>query len=95
MLPVSKITAEHLATYIRIDSIDDNDTKELEQLRDVAISFVKGFTGLKTLDNVEEFYIVICVLVQDMYDNRTLYVDKTNLNKVVESILYMHSENYL
>jgi hypothetical protein len=35
------------------------------------------------------------VLVQDMYDNRSFYVDKSHLNWVVETILGMHSVNLL
>jgi hypothetical protein len=46
-------------------------------------------------DKYKDFVIVVYVLVQDMYDNRTLYVDKNNLNKVVETILGMHSINLL
>jgi hypothetical protein len=42
------------------------------------------------LDEFDDFVIVIFILCQDMYDNRTLYVDNTNLNKVVESIIGMY-----
>lgn len=47
------------------------------------------------LDAYNDFVIVIYVLVQDMYDNRTLYVDKDKQNRVVETILNMHSTNLL
>lgn len=47
------------------------------------------------LDAFEEFYIVVMVLCQDMYDNRVYYVDNDNLNKVVQSILDMHCTNLL
>lgn len=47
------------------------------------------------LDAFEDFYICVMVLCQDMYDNRAYYVDKTNLNKVVSSILDMHRTNLL
>lgn len=47
------------------------------------------------LDAFEEFVIVVYILVQDMYDNRTFYVEKNNLNKVVDIILGMHSINLL
>ena len=39
--------------------------------------------------------IAVFVLVQDMYDNRSFYVDKSHLNRVVETILSMHSVNLL
>lgn len=47
------------------------------------------------LDAYSDFVIVVYVLVQDMYDTRTLYVDKDKSNKVVETILNMHSTNLL
>lgn len=50
---------------------------------------------IKTLDNYNDFVIVVYVLCHDMHDNRTLYVDKNNLNKLVENILGMHSINLL
>lgn len=46
-------------------------------------------------DGFEDFAIVVYILVQDMYDNRTLYVEKDNVNRVVESILGMHCVNLL
>ena len=39
--------------------------------------------------------VVILILVQDMWDNRTMYVDTSNANKVVESILNLHLVNFL
>lgn len=47
------------------------------------------------MDAYNDFVIVVYVLVEDMYDNRTLYVDKDKQNKVVETILSMHSTNLL
>jgi hypothetical protein len=46
-------------------------------------------------DGFEDFAIVVYILVQDMYDNRTLYVEKTNINRVIDMILGMHSVNLL
>ena len=48
-----------------------------------------------SLDAHEDFVIVVYVLVQDMHDNRVMYVDKSNVNKVVETILSMYSINLL
>lgn len=47
------------------------------------------------IDAFEDFYIVIMILCQDMYDNRSMYVEKSNLNKVVDTILGMHCRNLL
>ena len=61
----------------------------------MATTFIKNYTGQSDLDNFQEYVIVVFILVQDMWDNRTLYVDTTNVNKVVDSILGLHSINLL
>jgi hypothetical protein len=47
------------------------------------------------IDAFDDFVIAVYVLCQDMYDNRTMYVDNANVNKVVDNILGMHSINLL
>ena len=94
---VSQITANDIATYIRLDEVTVDDTNTLNNLLAVAKSFIVNYTGRseEELDNYPDFVIVVFILCQDMWDNRTLYVDKTNLNKVVETVLGMHSVNLL
>lgn len=90
---VSEITAQDVANYIRVDNPD---LKEIETYLNVARAFIANYTGIpivsddESLDSYPDFVIVAYVLCQDMYDNRTLYVDKSNMNKVVETILDMH-----
>ena len=94
---VSQITYTDLASYIRLVEVDTNDQNTLNNLLNVAKIFIQNYTGhtLEELDDYADFVIVVFILVQDMWDNRTLYVDKLNLNKVVETILGMHSINLL
>lgn len=94
---VSEITANDIAAYIRLDEVTVDDTNTLNNLLAVAKSFIVNYTGRseEELDNYPDFVIVVLILCQDMWDNRTLYVEKTNLNKVVETILGMHSVNLL
>lgn len=94
---VSQITANDIAAYIRLDEVTVSDTNTLNNLLAVAKAFIVNYTGRseEELDNYPDFVIVVLILCQDMWDNRTLYVDKTNLNKVVETILGMHSVNLL
>lgn len=94
---VSQITANDIANYIRLDEVEQADLNTLNSLLGVAKTFVMKYTGrtVEELDNYQDFVIVILILCQDMWDNRTLYVDGTNLNKVVETILGMHSVNLL
>jgi Mn-dependent DtxR family transcriptional regulator len=96
-MKVSEITAENIASYIRLTDATEEEINELTNLLNVAKEFIKSYTGLSAeeIDKHEDFEIVVKVLCQDMYDNRALYVDKTNLNKVVETILGLHSVNLL
>ena len=77
--------------------LSDDEKQEFDTLYGVAKKFITSYTGLnlEQINEHEDFVIVIYVLVQDMYDNRTMYVDKNNLNKVVDTILGMHSINLL
>ncbi len=94
---VSDISVEDIADYLRIDELTDADKQTLNNLLGIAKTYIESYTGRseQELDNYQDFVIVALVLVQDMYDNRTMYVDSTNLNTVVETILGMHSVNLL
>ena len=92
-MKVSTITIKDIADYIRLTEVSKEDESLLQNLLNIAKAFIKENTGVQNLDDYDDFSIVIFILCQDMYDNRTLYVDKTNLNKVVETILGMHSRN--
>ena len=102
-MKVSEITVSNIAEYLRLETGEYNEL-ELANLLTVAKKFISNYTGIpitsedplvETLDSHEDFYIVVMVLCQDMYDNRSYYVEKNNLNKVVETILGMHSVNLL
>ena len=95
---VSDITAQDVWDYLRYSDVMDIDSANfLNTAINVAKTFIKNYTGRTSeeLDNFQDFVIVALVLCQDMYDTRSLYVDKTNLNNVVDSILFMHSVNLL
>ena len=94
---VSDLTASMVAEYLRLVDPDTNDTNTLTTLLGVAKAYVTRYTGktLVQLDDYQDMIIAVLVLCQDMWDNRTLYVDESNVNKTVESILSLHSENLL
>ena len=96
---VSEITIEDVAKYIRVDDYEGSD---IETYLNIAKSYVSSYTGIpvtsedgESLDDFPDFVIVVYVLCQDMYDNRTMYVDKGSVNKVVQTILDMHTRNNL
>ncbi len=98
-MKVSEITVKNLSDYLKLDfqNLSSDELTELTTLLQVSQAFVEEYTGLNSseVDKHETFVIAVYVLVQDMYDNRSLYLDKNNINKVVEMILNMHSVNLL
>ena len=94
---VSDITPQDLAEYIRLVDPTQDDYNTLNTLLTVAKVYVGEHTGrtIQDLDDYKDVIIVILILVQDMWDNRTLYVDSDKANKVVESILGLHAVNLL
>ncbi len=101
---VSDITYQEIADYIRLDVSNDSQVQnELKTYLNIAKEYISNYTGIpiktnnniKTLDDYPDFIIVVYILCQDMYDNRSMYVDDKNLNKVVQTILGMHALNNL
>ena len=94
---VSQITAQDVADYLRISEVTQDDTNTLNTLLTVAKAYIVQYTGqtLENLDTLQDIIIVVFILCQDMWDNRVLYVESSNVNKVVESILGLHSVNLL
>ena len=95
---VSEITIEDVANYIRAY---DNES-DIETYLNIAKNYISSYTGIpvtseegESLDDFPDFIIVVYILCQDMYDNRAMYVDKSNVNKVVQTILDMHTRNNL
>ena len=97
-MKVSEITYTDVANYLRMEEVTTEDISYINTLIEVAKDYILNYTGIKDkekLDNYEDMVIVVYILVQDMYDNRALYVDNSNLNRVVETILGMHQVNLL
>lgn len=95
---VSEVTEKDVADYIKLD---DYEVTEISTYLNIAKNYISNYTGIQaegegeTLDDFADFVIVVYILCQDMYDNRTMYVDKGNVNKVVQTILDMHTRNNL
>lgn len=94
---ISEITYQDVAEYIRLSEVTQDNQNTLTNLINISIDYISKYTGIakENLDNYNDMVIVVFVLCQDMWDNRTMYVDNTNLNKVVETILGMHCINLL
>lgn len=99
-MKISEITVNDVVNFLKLEEYCERD---IETVMEAAKAYISSYTGIpaeqtegKTcLDDYKEFYIVLLVLCQDMYDNRSFTVEKTNVNRVVQSILDLHSRNYL
>jgi len=94
---ISDITYENIADYIRLSEVSEEDQNYLTTLINISKDYILKYTGIEedNLDNYTDLIIVVFVLCQDMYDNRSMYIDNSNLNKVVDTILGMHQNNLL
>ena len=98
---VSEIRVEDAAEYMKLEE-DQYQRELLEAVLEAAKDYVSGYVGLPissdtgdSLDQHKDISLAVLALVQDMYDNRSMQVDKNNVNKTVESILNMHRRNLL
>ncbi len=98
-MKVSEITLKDICRQIRTEEsyLPEDDRKHLAILQKAAVEYVKSYTGLDDMeiDTHEDITIAVLVLISDMYDNRQMYVDKNNVNRVVDTILGMYCVNLL
>lgn len=96
-MQVSKITPGELAKYAREDETDTEILSTFTLILSAVKAYIKGYTGLsdEQLDTKEDISITVFVLANEMYENRIFTVKDNNVNKVVQSILDMHSINLL
>lgn len=94
---ISEITAQSVADYLRIPELTPDEENTLNTLIGVSKAYISSYTGrtAEELDLFQDLVDVALVLIQDMYDNRSMYVNTNNLNHVVETILGMHAVNLL
>ena len=78
---IYEITSEDVAEYLHLDDFEENE-QFLNNILRISKEYIKNYTGRKEaeLANYADFIIVVFALCQDMYDNRTMYVDKSNIN---------------
>lgn len=102
-MKISEITEIDVVTFLRLEN-GDYDTTEISAIMAAAKNYIVSYTGIpatsedadaETLDSHEDFYIAYMVLCREMYDNRTMTVENSNANRVIDCILGMHSRNLL
>ncbi len=94
-MKISEVTLDTVKQYLRID-YDDDDTM-IKNLMPAALAYISEHTALtiEQIDKYEDITIAYLILIEDMIDNRSMYVNKSNINRTVTTILDMHSLNNL
>jgi hypothetical protein len=92
---VSEITTETLREYLKTDE----DSASLQLFLDGAKSYVAGYAGLddEQMDGSDDIALCVLAVASDMYDQRQTQVGVNNsyINRLVDSMLFMHSRNLL
>lgn len=98
-MTISSLTTETIAEYLRIapETLTTSDIKMIEALKQSAISFITSYTGRQYVELLphEDITFAALILISDGWDNRRLYIDSNNVNKIVSDILGMYSVNLL
>nr|DAZ41230.1 MAG TPA: head tail connector [Caudoviricetes sp.] len=95
---ISEIVIDDIIDYLRISETSEKEKKYLKTILNISKEYIRKYTGYDKIDDLDKYpdlVIVVFVLCQSMYDDRAYYIDNTNVNKVVQSILDLHSRNLL
>ncbi|RXI50190.1 phage gp6-like head-tail connector protein [Clostridium tetani] len=94
-MKISEVTIQDLKEYANVEH--DLDDKLFNNILIASKSYIKSYTGLTfgQMDTKEDLTIVLMALSDEMYDNRTFTVQDGKANRVIKSILDMHSVNLL
>lgn len=94
---VSALTVSDLTEYLRIVETDPQEESFLNTVLEAAKNYAVSETGLAitTLDNYPEITLAVLAIAQDLYDNRSVYVDKANVSETISTILGLHRINLL
>ena len=79
------------------ENLTNEDLSLISSMQAAAVAYACGQTGLSAeeLDNFEDITIAVLDVISDMWDNRSLTIDRTAPNTLVDNILFMHSVNLL
>ena len=90
---VSEITTMDIADFLRLDEVSNAEEQQIETLLMIAKNYITNYTALTDLDEYADLVIVVYILCQDMWDNRTMYIEKGSVNRTVQTVLDMHTRN--
>ena len=79
------------------ENLTEQDLTLIQAMQDAAVSYCVGQTGLtkEEMDEHEDITIAVLTLISDMWDNRSMSINRSNINRVIDTILGMHCINLL
>lgn len=79
------------------ENLTEEDLTLIQAMQAAAVSYCVGQTGLtkEEMDEHEDITIAVLTLISDMWDNRSMSIDRSNINRVIDTILGMHCINLL
>lgn len=96
-MKVSEITQDVILNHLREEesNLEFEDISLINAMKKASIEFCKSQTNLskEQLDQHEDITIAVLTLISDMWDNRSMTVQRSNTNMVVDTILGMHRMN--
>lgn len=96
-MKVSEITQDVILNHLREEegNLEFEDINLINVMKKASIEFCKSQTNLseEQLDQHEDITIAVLTLISDMWDNRSMTVQRSNTNMVVDMILGMHRMN--
>lgn len=96
-MKVSGLNLEIILNHIReeAENLEEEDITLLDAMKTAAVQYAIFQTGLteKELDAHEDITIAVLTLISDMWDNRSMTIQRNNVNIVVNTILGMHRMN--
>lgn len=94
-MKISEVDVEYVKGYLRIPLDDTDDDVLIEGIMSAALSYVSSHVGMTAdeLDDHSDITIAYLILCEDMYDNRSATVSNANVNRTLDTILSLHSQN--
>ena len=93
-MKINEITTELMLNYC---NAYEEDTDLILLFKDAGVSYIKTYTGLdeEKINEHDDLSIALLVLINDMYENRSIECDKGKCNSILDNILGAHSINLI
>lgn len=91
-MKINEVTTDLIMNYC---NAYEEDKPLLEIFKDASVQYIKSHTGL-TVDEMnvlDDLTIALLVLVNGMFDSRSIECNKDKVNLILDSILGLHSKN--